>query len=189
MVVAASSSSDNIGDDTSTSAVAYAAGIDPVTNRPAPGGALTMSGCTVIGKVYASLLSLISDSIFWAELSAADTAATPPLWSAPLWAVRKQEGCVRFSYLAAGAIAPRHFQCVEQGEGSPQPLFYSQRYGDPGYCKLFSVTDDLIRRGAEDGGEMGAFHFVLAPLRETDLRTRMTEYLPVGLEFGVFYEN
>jgi hypothetical protein len=175
--------------DTSTSAVAYAAAVDPVTSRPAPGGALTMSGCTVVGKVYASLLSLVSDSIFWAELLAADTAATPPLWSAPLWAVRKQEGCVRFSYLPEGAIVPRHFQCVEQGKGSPQPLFYSLRYGDPGYCKLFSVTDDAIRRGAEDGGEMGAFHFVLAPLRETDLRIRMTEYLPVGLEFGVFYEN
>jgi hypothetical protein len=34
---------------------------------------------------------------------------------------------------------------------------------------------------------MGAFHFVLAPLRETDLRVRMQEYTPVGLEFGVFY--
>jgi len=78
---------------------------------------------------------------------------------------------------------------LEQGKGEPQPLFYSLRYGDPGYCKLFSVTDNAIRRGADDGGEMGAFHFVLAPMRETDLRVRMTEYLPVGLEFGVFYEN
>lgn len=181
--------SDSVLDSTSTSAVAYTAAVDPVTHRPAPGGALTMSGCTTVGKVYASLLSLISNSIFWAELSPQDIAVVPPLWSAPLWAVRKQEGCVRFSYLPPGAIVPRRFQCVEQGQGSPQPLFYSLRYGDPGYFKLFSVTDDAIRRGAEDGGEMGAFHFVLAPFRETDLRTRMTEYLPVGLEFGVFYEN
>jgi hypothetical protein len=36
---------------------------------------------------------------------------------------------------------------------------------------------------------MGAFHFLLAPLRETDLRVRMQEYLPVGLEFGIFYET
>jgi hypothetical protein len=181
--------SDSILDATAMSATAYVATVDSVTHRPSPGGALTLSGCTVVGKVYASLLSLVSDSIFWAELSAADVAATPPLWRAPLWAVRKQEGCVRFSYLPSGAIVPRHFKCVEQGEGIPQPLFYSLRYGDPAYCKLFSVTDDAIRRGADDGGEMGAFHFVLAPLRETDLRVRMTEYLPVGLEFGVFYEN
>jgi hypothetical protein len=146
-----------------------------------------MIGCTVIGKVYASLLQLISNCIFWAELSDADTAATPPLWRAPLWAARK--GCVRFSYLPAGAITPRTYKCVVQGKGQPQPLIQSLRYGDPSYCKLFSVTDDAIRRGADDGGEMGAFHFVLAPLRETDLRIRMAEYMPVGLEFGLFYEN
>jgi hypothetical protein len=50
-------------------------------------------------------------------------------------------------------------------------------------------TGDSIRRGAEDGGEMGGFHFVLAPQRETDLRVRLQEYTPVGLEFGIFYET
>jgi len=30
---------------------------------------------------------------------------------------------------------------------------------------------------------------VLGPLRETDLRVRMQEYLPVGLEFGIMYQN
>ena len=148
-----------------------------------------MIGCTVVGKIYSELLTLISNSIIWAALSAADTAATPPLWAAPLWAVRRQEGCVRFSYLPEGAIVPRRFKCVEQAVGVPQPLFYSLSYGDPPYMKLAPVTDDAIRRGADDGGEMGAFHFVLATLRETDLRVRMQEFLPVGLEFGVFYEN
>jgi len=177
-----------LSDSTATdmSSVAYAATVDTVTKRPQPGGALTLTGCTVVGKVYASLLSLVSNSIVWAELSAADLAATPPLWSAPLWATRKQEGCVRFSYLPDRSIVPRQFKCVT---GSPQPVFYSLRYGDPGYSKLWPLTDDAVRRGADDGGEMGAFHFVLAPLRETDLRVRMQEYLPVGLEFGVFYEN
>ena len=180
---------DSIVDATSSSAVAYVSTTDPVSQRPQPGGVLTMTGCTVIGKVYSAELALVSDCIFWAELSATDIAATPPIWRAPLWAVRKQEGCVRFSYLPTDAIVPRHFKCVFQGLGEPQPLFYSLRYGDPAYCKLYSVTDDAIRRGADDGGEMGAFHFVLAPLRETDLRIRVSEYLPVGLEFGVFYEN
>ncbi len=188
-VEATANLTNSIMDATSMSNVAYAATVDSATQRPQPGGALTMNGCTVIGKVYVSLLSLASDSIFWAELSATDSAATPPLWDAPLWTTRKQQGCVRFSYLPAGAIVPRQFQCVEQAEGIPQPLFYSQRYGDPAYVKLSPLTDDTIRRGADAGGEMGAFHFLLAPLRDTDLRVRMQEYLPVGLEFGVFYEN
>jgi hypothetical protein len=46
-----------------------------------------------------------------------------------------------------------------------------------------------VRRGADDGGEMGAFHFVLAPLREDDLRVRLQEYVPVGMEFGIIYQN
>jgi len=72
---------------------------------------------------------------------------------------------------------------------TPGPLFESLRYGDPGYAKLLGQTDDTVRRGADDGGEMGAFHFVLAPQRETDLRVRLQEYIPVGMEFGIFYET
>jgi hypothetical protein len=169
--------SDSIVDAADPGGVAY------VGQQNQPGGALTLQGCTVIGKIYASLLTLISDSIVWATLAPGDS------WKAPLWAARKQQGCVRFSYLPAGSIVPREFHCVEQAPGTPQPLFYSLRYGDPAYVKLAPATSDAILRGAEDGGEMGAFHFLLAPLRETDLRVRMREYIPVGLEFGIFYES
>jgi hypothetical protein len=272
-----------------------------------PGGPLTLQGCTVVGKVHATMLSLVSDSIFWAAPSkppcapvflsttpfssvdfttppnaAGDTlvvgtpnlldptiqqllstvpvpnvtnqqicgglqlapgvhvnayvptaaerggdfssfAATfpdpspanpfpivggviPPQrfgdtfawrvsptpsdpWLAPLWADRKQEGCVRFSFLPIGAQVPRQFQCVDEVLAGPVPIFFTTRYGRPGYLKLLTSTPDVIRRGADDGGEMGAFHFVLGPLRETDLRIRMQEYLPVGLEFGIIYQN
>ena len=78
---------------------------------------------------------------------------------------------------------------IEKAADNPQPLFFALRYGHPGYCKLLASTDDRIRRGADDGGEMGLFHFLLNPLRETDLRIRMQEYLPVGMEFGVIYQN
>ncbi|HEX7359767.1 MAG TPA: hypothetical protein VF283_04680 [Bryobacteraceae bacterium] len=140
-------------------------------------------GCTVIGKVHAVLLSLVSDSILWAGLVKGDS------WTTGLIADRKQEGCVRFSFLPAGAKTPRRYQCMERAIAGPQPIFFAFRYGNPGYLKLLSSTPDVVRRGADDGGEMGAFHFVLAPLRETDLRVRMTEYMPVGLEFGILYQN
>ena len=184
--------SDSIVDATDSSEVAYVATIDPITGRPEAGGALTLQGCTVIGKVYASLLSLVSNSIIWASQSESASLASPPsapLWSAPLWSARKQEGCVRFSYVPAGSLTPRQFACVEQHEGSPQPLFFSLRYGNPTYAKIAATTDDAIRRGADDGGEMGAFHYILAPLREIDLRVRLREYIPVGLEFGIFYQT
>jgi hypothetical protein len=170
--------SDSILDATDRTNVAYA-GIDGTGG----GGALTLLGCTVLGKVHATVLSLVSDSIFWAGLISGDT------WVTGLIADRKQEGCVRFSFVPENARTPRRYECVEQAIASPQPIFFATRYGRPGYMKLLSATPNSIRRGADDGGEMGAFHFVLGPLRETDLRVRMQEYLPVGLEFGIIYQN
>jgi hypothetical protein len=147
------------------------------------GGALTLQGSTVIGKVHSTLLELVSNSIFRAGLTAGDA------WKAPLWADRRQEGCVRFSYLPTGAITPRRYECVEEARGTGGPLFWSLRYGDPAYGKLLPHTADDVRRGANDGGEMGAFHFLMAPQRETDLRVRLQEYLPVAMEVGVFYQT
>jgi hypothetical protein len=181
--LASANVSDSIIDATDPTAIAYVASVDSVTHEPQPGGPLTLQGCTVVGKVYAELLSLVSDCIFWAALAPLDP------WAAPLWALRKQEGCVRFSFLPTVSIIPRQFECVTQGLDQPDPLFYSLRYGDPSYAKLSPLTDDAIRGGADDGGEMGGFHFLLSPLRETDLRVRVQEYLPVGLEFGIFYET
>jgi hypothetical protein len=169
---------DSIIDATDPTNVAFA-DLDDVSG----GGALTLDGCTVVGKVHAVLLPLVSNSIFWAGLLAGDS------WTTGLIADRKQEGCVRFSFLPAGAKTPRRFQCIERAIAGPQPIFFALRYGRPGYLKLLTSTPDVVRRGADDGGEMGAFHFVLAPLRETDLRVRMQEYLPVGLEFGIIYQN
>jgi hypothetical protein len=169
---------DSIVDATAATSIAYAA-----PDGASGGGNLTLEGCTVIGKIHAGLLTSVSDSIVWAELAAADA------WSAALWADRRQQGCVRFSYLPAVSTLPRQYECVVHAAGVPQPLFYSLQYGDPGYCKLLPSTDDAIRRGAEDEGEMGAFHFLLAPLRENDLRVRLQEYLPAGLEFGIFYQT
>jgi hypothetical protein len=169
---------DSVIDANGRTNVAYA-GLDAVSG----GGALTLTGCTIIGKTHATSLSYVSDSLFWAALAAANEN-----WTAPLWADRKQDGCVRFSYLPIGATTPRTFECITESVGAPGPLFASLRYGDPGYARLLPITDDAVRRGAHDGGEMGAFHFVQAPQRETDLRVRLTEYMPVGLEYGIFYQ-
>jgi hypothetical protein len=170
--------SDSIVDATNTTQVAYAA-----ADGNSGGGGLTLQSCTVIGKAHASLLTLVSDSIVLAAPAASDK------WPYPLWADRLQQGCVRFSYLPQTASIPRQYECAVHAAGAPQPLFYSLQYGDPGYCKLLASTDDAIRRGAEDEGEMGAFHFVLAPLRESDLQVRLQEYLPAGMEIGIVYQT
>jgi hypothetical protein len=54
---------------------------------------------------------------------------------------------------------------------------------------MLASTDPAVRQGADDGGEMGAFHFLLAPLREQDLEIRLEEYTPVGLSPALIYQT
>ncbi len=150
------------------------------------GGRLTLESCTVIGKVHACELPLISDSILVAELADGDT------WQVPVRAVRKQTGCVRFSFLPFDSIVPRRYRCQPDSAAATRrlaPRFTSRRYGTPAYAQLHSRTADAIRRGAESESEMGAYHHLYGSQRETNLRIRLAEYLRVGLRAGVFYES
>jgi hypothetical protein len=116
------------------------------------------------------------------------------------------------------ALAPRRYRCqpdlevvrrieeIEARTGAPLdeaarqavrdavalslvPSFTSLRYGDPGYGQLRRAAPASIRTGADDEAEMGAFHRLYQPQRETNLRVRLDEYLRFGLEAGTFYET
>lgn len=67
------------------------------------------------------------------------------------------------------------------------PAFTSAKYGDPAYAQLHLSCPAQIRTGAEDGSEMGVFCHLKQPQRETNLRMRLEEYLPFGLEPGIIY--
>src|SRR5262249_18260625 len=82
---ATASLTDSIVDATDRTFAAFAA-----LDGMAGGGPLTLQGCTVVGKVHASLIALASDSIFWAARVAGDS------WASGVVADRKQDGCVRF---------------------------------------------------------------------------------------------
>ena len=62
------------------------------------------------------------------------------------------------------------------------PYFLNQDYGTPGCGVLHPATPDGIRFGAEDGGEMGAFHHRFYCLREQAVINKLRDFLPVGLE-------
>ena len=149
-----------------------------------PGGALSLIGSTVVGKVHASTLTLVSNSILLAELGEADP------WPAPVRAERRQEGCVRFSYVPPGSRVPRRSHCqpaIAADAARVRPMFDSIRRGDPEYARLSLKCADEIRRGADDGSEMGAFCELTQPQREDHLRARLQEYLRFGLEAGIVY--
>jgi hypothetical protein len=168
----------SIIDATNESAVAYAAAGDE------PGGPLRVVHCTVIGKVKTAVLELASNSIFLASLAQADA------WTAPVEVKRRQEGCVRFSYVPPDSRVPRRYRCQPAspaGAARVRPILASARYGAPEYCQLSGRCAVEIRHGADDESEMGAFHDLYQPQREAHLRARLEEYLRFGLEAGVFY--
>ena len=157
----------SILDATDADGVAYAA-------KNGAGGRLRIENSTVIGSVNTEVLELGSNTIFLGRVAAR----------------RKQEGCVRFSYLPLDSEVPRRHRCHPEGASEARrirPQFTSLRYGDPGYCQLGRWCAAEIRRGADDESELGAFHDLYAPQREANLRARLDEYLRFGLEAGILY--
>jgi hypothetical protein len=171
--------SNSILDATAPDSVAFSA-----PDGFAPGGSLRIQNSTVIGKVHTTLMELASSVIFWSRLAANDT------WPAPVWCLRRQSGCVRFSYLPLASLTPRRYKCQPTGDDNASvvtPTFNSLRFGDPRYAQLNMAGPDEIFTGADDGSEMGAFHELFEPQRITNLKIRLDEYLRFGLEAGIFF--
>ncbi|WP_170332444.1 hypothetical protein [Ruegeria arenilitoris] len=175
----------------------------------APAGSLSMAGTTVFGHIFVRVMPLVSNSI----LRAGDADDT-----VPVQVLHRQEGCIRFSFVPLGSIVPRRYRCqpqlaidaaieaAEEASGAPLssvlsaeiseriatwlvPSFTAITSAHPAYGQLREAAPIEIRHGAEDGGEMGVWHHLHAPQRETNLRIRLPEYLRFGLEAGLFYET
>ena len=69
------------------------------------------------------------------------------------------------------------------------PSFTALSASPPAYCQLRLAAPREIRAGASDESEMGVYHHLFQPQRETNLKIRLEEYLRFGLEAGVFYES
>lgn len=165
-----------------------------------PGPPATLERVTVLGPSYFKRLALASEVIF----------------TGPVKVTRRQSGCVRFSFVPAGSVTPRRYRCqgdlaverevARQEEASGATLSETERqkvaaaivswlvpaftavyYGFPGYAQLGLGCPREISTGAEDGSEMGAFSSLGQPQRQTNLRIRLDEYLPFGLEPGLIY--
>ncbi len=168
----------SIVDATEETRVAFAA-----LDNESAGAPLTIKNTTVIGKIHTREIELASNSIFLTRLAESDA------WDAPVISTRKQASCVRFSYVPFFSQTPRRYRCQPtkpSDEARVRPQFNSLRYGDPAYCQQSQRCAAEIRAGADDEAEMGAFHDLYQPQRESNLRTRLDEYLRFGLEAGVY---
>ncbi|HKG14874.1 MAG TPA: hypothetical protein VKB12_16225 [Pyrinomonadaceae bacterium] len=156
--------------------------------------ALRVVRSTVFGLVRAHAISLAENSIFSGRVRVA----------------RTQAGCVRFCYAPPGSRTPRRHNCQpdlalaslkfddaatqaerdaarERTEMRVRPHFNSVRYGTPAYCQLAETCPDEIKRGADDESEMGVYHDLFQPQREANLRARLDEFTPAGVDAGIIF--
>lgn len=145
---------------------------------------LTVARSTVFGRVQAHAIDLAENSIFEGRVEVA----------------RRQLGCMRFCYVTPHSRTPRRFNCqpdLAEQAADPvtaeisrvRPRFDDVRYGTPTYCRLAGSCAEEIKRGAEDGSEMGVFHDLFQPQREANLRARLDEYTPAGTDAGVIFAS
>ncbi len=131
---------------------------------------------TVIGEVHTHAVQLGENSVF----------------TGPMHVARRGIGCLRYSYVPPGSRTPRRHRCQPDLAGPDEarrirPLLTGERYGTPAYGQLAPGCAEEIRRGAEDGAEMGVFHDLYQPQREDSLRARLAEYTPAGTDAGVIH--
>jgi len=145
---------------------------------------VTARRCTFFGTVSAHAIDLAENCLFCGTVTVG----------------RRQEGCVRFSYVPFGSRTPHRFRCQPDGvtsETGPDnaenerrrvsPRFTSTRYGSPAYAQLAYDCAPEITGGAEDESEMGAFHDLYAPQREALLRERLADCTPEDRDAGLIF--
>jgi hypothetical protein len=128
--------------------------------------------CTVIGEVQAHAIAHAEDSIFAGKVRV----------------LRRQHGCMRFCYVAAGSRTPRRFHCLPDKKPL-KPQFMSTRYGSVDYMRLTDGCSVEIRTGASDRSAMGAWHDLYEPQREANLAMRLEENVPAGVDAGIIFAS
>lgn len=139
------------------------------------------------------------------------TLASETIFDGLLACERHQVGCVRFSFVPEGSLTPRRYRCQPDlairralesvGPLTPtevaelqsrivarvRPEYASEAYGQPAYLQLHLNSPAEIATGAEDESEMGVYCHLKQPQRAANLKRRLEEYLPFGLEPGLIF--
>ncbi len=124
--------------------------------------------CTVLKKCVAEAVQA-SDCIFTCLIRKDLPAITVP-----------ENLCVRYSRTLPKQLPP---DLEEHYHNSRAPLwFFADKFGDPSCGVIHPATDVAIRHGAEDGTEMGAYHFQQLSLRFEAVKDKLKDYLPIGFE-------
>jgi hypothetical protein len=132
-------------------------------------GLARLEYCTVLATAAAATLQA-SDCIFVGPMEARVTS--PP---------SDAGSCIRYSRLPDGA---NDFE----GDGyaptctAARPVFHTGVFGQRGCGVLHPAAPRALLAGAEDGGELGAFHDRHHALRWSAVHDKLQDFLPVGRE-------
>ena len=151
-------------------------------------GEVELEYCTVMGPLEAKILNA-SDCIFMGPITLNDTNIN--------------SHCVRYSRISDNINIPEPMIPSKGNNTSDMPIYFDNYATDdqsPVFCDsannalidllfghqvygvLHPATPTTITEGAEDGGEMGAFHSQYHRQQIQAILTKYTDYLPVDME-------
>jgi hypothetical protein len=184
------------------------AGIVGRVELPARGPRMTATRCVVDGTgadaVQAADAPVVLDRVTaFGAVTAQTLSASECVLDGQVTVERRQTGCLRFSYLSEGAVAPRRYRCqpdlaltdvtdpvrAAAVRAQLMPTFTSTTYGDPAYGRLDDRSDPALLTGSSTGSAMGAYADQQEPQRMANLAAVLEEYLRLGLEAGVIHET
>ncbi len=140
--------------------------------------------CTVLGQTYLRRL-WASDSLFASDLRGLDCS--------------DGASCIRYSRVGnmaglAGCLSEKssvntsadpNFISLFHGKGC---VLRPAAFGEPGCAVLDLTTSRTIGEGAEDEGEMGAYHHLYHFAQLRALRLKLQDFLPLSQEVSLRYD-
>ncbi len=122
--------------------------------------AVSLEHVTVVGNTLAQTLTA-SNTILFGTVTLGDAA----------------NSCFRYTRYPKEVTGVKLFRCT-----TLLPIFSSFQFEHPAYLGLSVNTPAALRRGGEEGGEMGVWYAAGIPWREQNVLLKLGEYLPVGLK-------
>ena len=125
--------------------------------------------CTVLDHTLSEAIEA-SDCLFVGYIRKDRLSPAPPA-----------AGCIRFSRVhpkQAGGGAHIFRSSVSRDAVS----MFSRTFGEPGCGVLHPESSEAVCFGAEDGGEVGAYHHRHYCLRRKAVLDKLGDYMPVGME-------
>lgn len=139
-------------------------------------GLMRLEYCTVLDRIIAE------------RLDASDCILPRPRKDRPDNDV-PEAGCIRYSVLPEipdvemiSDGMPSELRINKLSCTHEKPVFFSDQFGEPGCGVLHPATPEAIVLGAEDAGEMGAYHGLRYSARQVAVLNKLKDYLPVSME-------